>query len=174
MTNRANTITRPRVADNAALVPPLLPHRIAPAPRARINSAQNPVFPEAHAMTCPKCKSPMELVTYDDITVDRCTNCKGIWFDAGEQKLLKDKRAADTVDTGDTSTGKKMDKIHDIQCPRCNRPMIRMVEVDTQAIDYEACTQCFGIFLDAGEFKHLKNSGMSDYLRGLFGVGKKK
>jgi uncharacterized protein len=119
-------------------------------------------------MNCPKCKAAMELVTVEGVTVDRCTSCKGIWFDAGEQRQLKDKKAAGAVDTGDAAVGKKMDKIHDIRCPRCDVEMIRMVEVDQQSIDYEACTKCFGIFLDAGEFKHLKEAGMSEYLKGLF------
>jgi Zn-finger nucleic acid-binding protein len=118
-------------------------------------------------MNCPKCKAAMEIVTVEGVTVDRCVGCKGIWFDAGEQRALKE-RKAEAVDTGDSGTGKRMDKIHDISCPRCGVGMIRMVEVDQQAIDYEACTKCFGIFLDAGEFKRLKDSGMSEYLRGLF------
>ncbi len=41
-------------------------------------------------MECPKCHSAMEEVTYGrNMTVDRCTNCKGIWFDVGEAEVLK-------------------------------------------------------------------------------------
>ena len=40
-------------------------------------------------MKCPKCAAAMELVMYEDISVDRCVACKGIWFDANEQKLIK-------------------------------------------------------------------------------------
>jgi Zn-finger nucleic acid-binding protein len=119
-------------------------------------------------MNCPKCKAEMELVTVEGVTVDRCGNCKGIWFDAGEQQALKDRKAVEAVDTGDAAVGKKMDKIHDIRCPRCDVPMIRMVEADRELIDYEACTKCFGVFLDAGEFKHMKDLRISEYLKGLF------
>ncbi len=124
-------------------------------------------------MKCPKCNAAMELVTFEGVTVDRCTACKGIWFDANEQKLLKEKKGSEVIDTGDIATGKKMDKIHNIQCPRCHTPMIRMVDVDQHHIDYEACTVCYGIFLDAGEFKDLKDYTMSEYLRELFGAKKK-
>ena len=41
-------------------------------------------------MNCPKCQAAMELITFEGVTVDRCTACKGIWFDANEQKLLKE------------------------------------------------------------------------------------
>lgn len=118
-------------------------------------------------MKCPKCDAEMELVTHEGVTIDRCTSCKGIWFDADEQKLLKEKNGAEAVDIGDSSVGKKMDKITDIACPRCNVKMIRMVDATSKPIDYEACTRCYGIFLDAGEFRELGDTTMSEYLRGL-------
>jgi len=125
-------------------------------------------------MNCPKCNSAMELVTYEGVTVDRCTSCKGIWFDANEQKWLKEKKGSEVIDTGDATVGKKMDKITNIQCPLCHGPMIRMVDADQHHIDYEACTTCYGIFLDAGEFKDLKDFTVSEYLKGLFSAHKKK
>ncbi len=120
-------------------------------------------------MICPKCAAEMELVTFEGITVDRCTGCKGLWFDANEQKELKRKKGSEVIDSGDAATGRRMDKITRINCPRCQKPMIRMVDVDQHHIDYEACTTCYGIFLDAGEFRDLKNDTMSEYLRKTFG-----
>ena len=125
-------------------------------------------------MNCPKCNAAMELVTFEGVTVDRCTACKGIWFDANEQKWLKEKKGSEVIDIGDAAVGTKMDKINSYLCPRCQGPMIRMVDVDQHHIDYEACTVCYGIFLDAGEFKDLKDYTMSEYLMGLFGHHKKK
>ncbi|MFN2270503.1 MAG: zf-TFIIB domain-containing protein, partial [Anaerolineae bacterium] len=40
-------------------------------------------------MDCPKCQSPMEAVVYESFEVNRCTNCKGLWFDLREQEHLK-------------------------------------------------------------------------------------
>ena len=125
-------------------------------------------------MECPKCHAAMELITFDGVTVDRCTGCKGIWFDANEQKWLKEKKGSEAIDTGDTTVGKNMDKITNYNCLRCGGGMIRMVDVDQHHIDYEACSVCYGIFLDAGEFKDLKDYTMSEYLMGLFGRHKKK
>jgi uncharacterized protein len=120
-------------------------------------------------MNCPKCNATMELITFEGITVDRCTGCKGIWFDANEQKQLKEKKGSEAIDIGDAAVGRKMDKITNILCPRCHGPMIRMVDASQQHVNYEACTTCYGIFLDAGEFKDLKDFTISEYLRGLFG-----
>jgi Zn-finger nucleic acid-binding protein len=116
----------------------------------------------------------MEVVTFEGISIDRCSGCRGMWFDANDQKLLKEHKGADAVDIGDPVIGRKMDKITDIKCPRCQIAMIRMVHVDQQPMDYEACTNCYGIFLDAGEFRELKDCSMSDYLAGLLEPYKKR
>jgi Zn-finger nucleic acid-binding protein len=114
----------------------------------------------------------MELVTFDGVTVDRCASCKGLWFDANEQKWLKEKKGTHAIDAGDTAVGQKMDKITDYPCPRCGGAMIRMVSVGRHPADYEACTACCGIFLDAGEFRDLEDCTMSEYLQRLLGRGK--
>jgi uncharacterized protein len=129
------------------------------------------------AMDCPKCKAAMELVTFEGVTIDRCTACKGMWFDANEQKWLKElgTKGAEAVDVGDPVVGRKMDKITDYACPRCGEgtTMMRMVVVDEKPMDYEACPKCYGIFLDAGEFRALKDWSMSEYLAGLWGAAGK-
>ena len=40
---------------------------------------------DIHNLQCPKCKHGMEEVTLEDITIDRCTGCQGLWFDDGLQ-----------------------------------------------------------------------------------------
>lgn len=53
-------------------------------------------------MECPKCHSTMEEVTFGrNMVIDRCTNCKGIWFDAGEAETLKGKWMSEFIDSGD-------------------------------------------------------------------------
>jgi len=43
-------------------------------------------------MLCPKCNGVMEEATYGrNMTIDRCTQCKGIWCDTGEAEVLKGK-----------------------------------------------------------------------------------
>jgi Zn-finger nucleic acid-binding protein len=51
-------------------------------------------------MGCPRCNAEIELVIFEDITVDRCTNGTGIWFDANEQKLLKEKKGSEVIGNG--------------------------------------------------------------------------
>jgi len=44
-----------------------------------------------HHLKCPKCGHDMKEETLDQVAIDRCTFCEGLFFDAGEldQLLLK-------------------------------------------------------------------------------------
>jgi ribosomal protein L37AE/L43A len=44
-----------------------------------------------HYMHCPKCGADLKEERYQGIAIDRCTECKGIWFDAGEAESLLEK-----------------------------------------------------------------------------------
>ena len=49
---------------------------------------------ELHYMMCPKCGMELIEIDYKDIKIDKCSECAGVWLDAGEMEL-----------------GSKMDKI---------------------------------------------------------------
>ncbi len=39
-------------------------------------------------MKCPTCSNLMIVVEHEQIELDYCVNCFGVWFDAGELGLL--------------------------------------------------------------------------------------
>ena len=39
---------------------------------------------ELHFMKCPKCGMELIEVDYKGIKVDKCSECEGVWLDAGE------------------------------------------------------------------------------------------
>ena len=39
-------------------------------------------------LTCPKCESAMRSYERSGVTIDQCTNCKGIFLDRGELERL--------------------------------------------------------------------------------------
>ena len=49
-------------------------------------------------LTCPKCQAPMRSYERSGVTVDQCTDCRGIFLDRGELERLID---ADTRFHGD-------------------------------------------------------------------------
>ncbi len=40
------------------------------------------------SLKCPKCDGTLAELTYEDVVIDRCTACNGVWLDAGELELL--------------------------------------------------------------------------------------
>ncbi len=43
---------------------------------------------KSHYMKCPKCGADLSAVDYHGVQVDRCPECNGVWFDAGEVESL--------------------------------------------------------------------------------------
>jgi hypothetical protein len=41
-----------------------------------------------HWMKCPKCGADLEEINYQNVMIDTCKECKGIWLDHGELELL--------------------------------------------------------------------------------------
>ncbi len=120
-------------------------------------------------MHCPKCNHIMGKVTYKSIEVDRCVNCRGIWFDRLEVEQLKNLKGSDLIDTDNVKKGEAYNRIREISCPKCNIPMVQKTEKGKSHIAYETCNSCQGLFLDAGEFKRFKSKNtILNYLKNIF------
>jgi len=122
--------------------------------------------PEVHSLECPKCGHGMEEVSLEGITIDRCTNCVGLWFDEDEASQLKDVQGSEQLDTGDPVEGWKYNSRVDIDCPRCGRLMEKSSVPKQIHIWCEVCTE-HGMFLDAGEFTDFKHETPLDFFRGI-------
>lgn len=107
-------------------------------------------------MKCPKCESELETVKFEEIEVERCVSCRGLWFDMLEKEDLLKIEGSEAIDIGDAQVGEEYSKMRDIDCPVCSEPMIPMVDKDQYHIKYESCPICYGAFFDAGEFRDLK------------------
>ena len=118
-------------------------------------------------MQCPKCKSDMEDLEVYDVTIKRCTLCKGLWFDRTKHEFLKEEKDSGDIDSGDKNIGKAFDHKDDIYCPDCSAPMIKMVVADQPHIHYESCSKCFSVFFDAGEFKDYVEKDIFDIFKDL-------
>ena len=119
-------------------------------------------------VTCPKCSAAMEEVSFQDITIDRCTSCGGLWFDLMEHRHLRQLPGSEAIDTGKPASGWKTNEKRKIDCPKCRAPMSPMRDVDRHDIEYEYCSGCNGLFFDAGEFARYKHKGFFEALRGMF------
>ncbi len=110
----------------------------------------------------------MEIVRYEDVDVDRCTACGGLWFDTMEREKLMKKRGSEAIDTGDAEMGRKQNAVDRINCPRCTSRMVRMVDPAHAHIWFEKCAVCGGAYLDAGEFRDEKAPSLRSFFQDLF------
>ena len=108
-------------------------------------------------MQCPKCSGEMELVRYNQIEVDRCTSCGGLWFQPDELRNLRDDiwMADYIIDSGDKAAGKKANAMKEYPCPECNDTMLQEFDHEQPHITYETCPNGHGTYLDSGEFTDL-------------------
>lgn len=106
-------------------------------------------------MDCPKCGERMQLVSQESINVDRCTGCGGMWFDLFEAEDLIELEAGPSVDDGNRIKGMMMNRIRDINCPKCGKQMQTVSDREDPNLKFEVCTDCHGYFLDAGELRDM-------------------
>ena len=57
--------------------------------RALLDATRSQIARKAHYMKCPKCGGDLKEVEHHNVKVDQCTDCKGVWLDAGEIELLE-------------------------------------------------------------------------------------
>lgn len=79
------------------------------------------------------------------VELDRCTFCRGLWFDGGELETVLGKKLAPTF-SGGSQTSRK--------CAACSKPM---VPAELGGLRVEVCRIDRGFFLDENELTALND-----------------
>ncbi len=123
-------------------------------------------------MNCPACKNPMIILELNQVEIDYCTACKGIWLDRGELDLIFS-----------TSEKKEIAKLFSVKnnldeikrrCPNCKKKMDK-VEFENTGIIIDRCSEDHGVWFDSGELKSIlktaeeQNSKIINMLKEMFG-----
>ncbi len=106
-------------------------------------------------MNCPVCRrQPMIILELNDVEIDYCPECCGIWLDAGELELLlgnneeTDKFLSSFVI--DTITKEKK-----IKCPICSKKMEKVLVGEDNNILIDRCRNNDGLWFDKGELEEI-------------------
>jgi Zn-finger nucleic acid-binding protein len=107
-------------------------------------------------MKCPACKNPLREKGAGGMTLDVCYGgCGGIWFDATELERVS-ARAATTLHTIWNVPVSNVKLTDPRLCPRCpERVLERKWFSELKQVEIDQCSQCGGIWLDAGEFSRI-------------------
>lgn len=121
--------------------------------------------------TCPICKNQdLEQALVDNVNVDYCPQCMGLWFEDGELNEAKDNRDANLrwldIDLWKDKAKMKISSSQKL-CPQCRLPLYEFGYEDSN-IKVDVCSLKHGVWLDRGEYKlitdYLKKTGSSKLL----------
>ncbi len=105
-------------------------------------------------MFCPFCKSAMVIMELNEVEVDHCFECGGVWLDSGELEQLIDNRPLqlEEVQTNE----------HPLKCPICSRKMKKVLWSKGKSLILDKCDQD-GLWFDNGELLTiLENEGKDE------------
>ncbi len=109
-------------------------------------------------MICPTCRNVMIVVEHEQIELDHCTGCAGVWFDSGELELMLERMGMaegslsldDILATPEAETAEKKRK-----CPICGQKMRKTITGEEPQVLIDACPNGDGLWFDGGEVAQL-------------------
>jgi Zn-finger nucleic acid-binding protein len=103
-------------------------------------------------MNCVTCNEPMVVLELQEVEIDCCLACGGIWLDAGEIELLVASKAK--VDTLLSQMGKGRNRQHGKRkCPICLKAMDIITIGSTDKVKIDHCRRGHGLWFDRGELE---------------------
>ncbi len=113
-------------------------------------------------MDCPVCKNAMIALELAEVEVDYCTDCGGIWLDAGELELLlgNSERAGQLLDSFkvDSTVSERRRK-----CPICLKKMQKInVGASASVLTLDKCSRGDGLWFDRGELQEILGRAVLD------------
>jgi Zn-finger nucleic acid-binding protein len=118
----------------------------------------------------------MITLELEDVEIDYCTNCGGLWLDAGELELLLNEpdKAKGLLDSFriDSASDERIRK-----CPICNKKMQKIVIGSSKPVLLiDKCRRGDGLWFDKGELQDIfdraeldKNNKIQKLLSDIFG-----
>ncbi len=96
-------------------------------------------------MDCPRCSIEMTEIASDDSTLQRCSQCGGLWIDSADlnRVLLHANLPALSALGGYVNP----DEIAGM-CPACNVDLVSVEGGDKRSLHYDTCESCGGIWLE--------------------------
>lgn len=119
----------------------------------------------ATPLLCPRDQTALKTTQYEDqIEVDECASCGGLWLDDGELEAIQ--RSSEHDYRGDLAslpdsvaasiTLAEQDGLGPINCPKCGVEMENREYGYCSQIMIDSCPEGCGLWLDRGEIQALE------------------
>lgn len=103
-------------------------------------------------MICPVSNEPMIVLELNEIEIDYCPDCKGIWLDGGELELLiEDENERKRVLSSFQIEADYPEKKY--KCPICKKKMDKVHVGEHKEVLIDKCPGGHGLWFDKGELK---------------------
>jgi Zn-finger nucleic acid-binding protein len=100
----------------------------------------------------------MLVIEYEEIEVDYCDSCCGVWLDEGELELLfGNESVTQEFLTGGNPTAVGNEKQR--PCPICDALMGKAVTGGAEPVVYDCCSSGHGLWFDKGELMSILKLG---------------
>jgi len=109
-------------------------------------------------MICPVCKYDMIVVEYQNIELDYCNSCKGVWFDSRELKLLLESQGLEETKAfldGILNSQEAASSEKKRNCPVCGHKMKKTAIGGQPETLIDICRDKHGLWFDGGEVTQL-------------------
>ncbi len=123
-------------------------------------------------MLCPVCRQPLVIVEFEEVELDTCPDCRGLWFDAQELRQLFE-LAAVPEQFHDLET--QLDRLPHAGprrvCPRCRGKLVP-VRAPSAGGDLilDECPREHGLWFDSGELESLLKSLLGENSKAMENV----
>lgn len=111
-------------------------------------------------MHCPACAKPFISIRYENVPVEQCLGCKGVWLDqnkiwpiiSGHHDHFTVKEEVSAIQ----QKGKDVPKDHSLKCPKCRQPLQTFQYAVNSGVYLDRCPQKCGFWLDPGELNEVR------------------
>lgn len=112
-------------------------------------------------MNCPACNLPLIILELNQVEVDYCANCLGIWLDEGElELLLEDSEEKNNLFKSFIIDRKSKEK--SVKCPICRKKMDKVICGEENKVILDKCKKSHGLWFNKGELETVVEIGSLD------------
>lgn len=97
----------------------------------------------------------MIVLELEQVEIDYCANCKGIWLDSGELELLleSEQERKELLGSFKVNLSDLSKKERSYSCPICGKRMSKVFVGEQNQVLIDKCRKNHGLWFDKGELK---------------------
>jgi Zn-finger nucleic acid-binding protein len=111
-------------------------------------------------INCPVDTHTLITISIEDIFIEYCPKCFGIWLDFGELEKLLKKKISNKKLLSNKEVPEYVNRMHK-KCPLCKKNMIIKKDYNSN-VYIDICNICSGIWLDTGELTKILKEFQKD------------